>query len=339
MVTACVMTRVQLIEAPYLNEFIQWYIHHLKFSKIYFINTEPANLDKIVDFIDPTLKKYTHFTPHTGNVNTFPYARELFSTSVKEDYILHVDTDEFLVLPKKYTDVKDFIEQVPATRYVFIWVTLPIKELFRSSMLEYLRTPEAKYKTTPTKKMMVNRKDWLSDASNSMNMHCFSCKKGNLVKFDTATYHNGDEPFIIHFLVRGYLHVVLKIIHQRSIKQGGKNTVGEFITKSVQLPQYPQRIKIAMGECYSARVKVPIDAWNVPDDFTYPKVDECKILKLLEELLKQYSKGKEIDYTETDVFNLVDKINKGVKKLTTSRCPVRNVAGYSYLHISQKYLS
>lgn len=309
-----IMTRTHWLEGPYLNEFIAWY-KHWGFSKIYFINTEPAKKKALLSYIDQELLASVVIIDHSGNINTFPYARKLF-TSMTEDYVLHVDTDELLVLPNGYNNIADFVKTNNFDLYTFHWVLVPVNKFIQPSMLDYLHAPHTTFKPGDARKMMVRRKAWLNDPRSKISMHYMSCK-GTSVDYNkhVKTLHvDGSEPFVLHFSVRGYLHTLFKIKHQRLAKSSTGN-LQQFLGGSAY-PNCPTRFRIAIADIYSSKQPVDTKKWNVNCNLSYKKCTTQDLLKLYGSL--------------EDTHNLTKKVQDGINLLNLHNVPVNIHSGGRY---------
>lgn len=320
--TAAVITRVHWIEGPYLNEFIDWYLS-LGFRKIYFINTEPHNKNKLIQFVNSKLLENVQIIDHSGGVNQFTYADELFRNIITEDYILHVDTDEFLMLGNGCNSIQDLL-LLNYDLYIFHWVLVPINELYVTSMLNYLSNPNARYKSAVARKMMVNRQTYLATPNRKMSMHYFICGGTHIdfLQHIKTGIADGNEPVILHFSVRGHLHTLLKIQHQRLGKSKAKN-INEFLYNDVPVKSFPMRIRIAIADIYSSQKNIP-RAWNISRELTFK---ECTLddLKLL------YG-------TLDDKHNLIEKMNKGIQLHKKLNIPLSMDSGIKYSQKCIKYL-
>jgi hypothetical protein len=340
MTTAAVITRAHLIEGPYLNEFIAWYLA-LGFSTIYFVHTEPAklirpaswsNLAKLKSWIDPTLLERVRFLPHAGPVDTFPYARRAFSSVISEDYVLHVDCDEFLVLPGRYRRVGDFLDENPASLHVFHWFCVPVKRLFQHSMLDYLKEDDARYKNADARKMMVSRRAWLADRKAEMHPHRFDCQEA---PFDHKDDGTGASPFVIHFIVRSYIDTLVRILHQR-FKNDQRN-LKHFLSGDIDPSLYPQRFSLALGECFSANDRITADRWNI-QPVSPPPVDGVRIREFISDSLGDFA-CPGVDHSQEDPYDLVAKMERGLSALHRAKCPISEHSGFKYNKLVREALS
>ena len=114
----CVLTRF-VYEIIYMNAFIEHYIN-LGFDKIIILYT---------DIIDPEIpaefKKHVLLFKVKNNGNKTPDMNKHLIPSYI-DWILHVDSDEFLLLHKRYNSIHDFVDEKTMEHpeiniFFFIW--------------------------------------------------------------------------------------------------------------------------------------------------------------------------------------------------------------------------
>lgn len=308
--TVAVMTRIQLIEAPYLEEYIWWYTQ-LGFNRVYFLNTEPQNEAAIKKFITPALLNKVTFINHTCPTNQFSYLRNAFKTIMTEDYILHADSDEYFMLPKQYSNISDFVTKHNYDKYLFRWANIPVNSLYEVNMANYLLSNKATSRYCATHKMMVRREAWLADPHAKCNPHDFRCAGTSRIFQDPAS--TGKAPFYIHFLVRGYLHTGIKVLVQRLPTVRGKTpkeTAVKFLVDKIPMKEYPFRYLSASGE-YSICTKGylrHLSQWRIP--VWKPEQDRKEqTIDLYIQTLSEYGVNAERDLLDVDSFNLSEKIS------------------------------
>jgi hypothetical protein len=251
---------------------------------------------------------------------------------VSEDYVLHVDCDELLVLPKRYRNVSEFIDENPAALHVFHWLCVPVKKLFQLSMLDYLREEGAAYKNADARKMMVSRRAWCDDSDAEMHPHRFACK-GKLL--DYKDDGSGDNPFVLHFIVRGYVYTLVRLLHQRF--KNDKSNLDQFLHGVVKPSEYPERFSLALGECYSAQNPIPIDKWNI-HGITSPRAATEQVSAFVTESLGNLAVPG-VDHTREDPYGLAAKMEHGLSELRRAQCPVTENSGFKYNRIIKEALA
>jgi len=305
-ITVAVMTRIQYIESPYLNEFILWY-KKLGFSKILFLNTEPKNEKYILEFIDSELLDFIKIYDHGSvSVNSFGNVKNILKKETF-DYILHVDSDEYLMLPSAYTTISAYIKQHTFEKYKFYWLNVAIDEYYCHCIRDYLLSDKATGRFCGAHKMMVNRQTWLNDSKSKMDPHSFYCTGKTLTASDSKL--NGTKPYIIHVLVRGYWHTILKTLCQRlpTNKSDCHAKTMKFLNSlKPAYNLYPNRVLLASTE-YAIQKRSLIEFastnWRIPDIQLTP-VPQPRLLQLFADNLKIVLTG---NLLENDIYNLEEK--------------------------------
>jgi hypothetical protein len=257
---AGVITRVQAIEGPFINEWLDWYLNRLNFLTAYLINTEDEKtLNYLKDIIPDELKCRCVFLSVPSDIHfnhVLDYMADIAHAHVIEEWLLHVDTDELLVLPNSI-NISAFIESYynENLREILIpWAIIPNDAIFCSSMTKYTRK-------TPL---------YINVHSNGCDMKSLMC-----IKYVTHINHhltegygerihitekNIDGPLIYHFAVRSKIHTVLKAVfqqfeewHEKKRNSSIEIISSLFTSNPVHISKYPGRILIAMYECEYAR--------------------------------------------------------------------------------------
>lgn len=136
------VSRLQWIETPFLNEFLAYY-KNLGIDRFYLVNTEPKNRELITNEISSKFKGMVELIdkrPEDG-LNECPNGA---LKRIREKFLLHVDMDEFLYLDGM--TLPEFINheglQGSNSKFVecfFNWVMSPLtQELYAPSIKEIL---------------------------------------------------------------------------------------------------------------------------------------------------------------------------------------------------------
>jgi len=314
--TVALMSRVQLIEGPFLNEFIEYY-RNIGINHFYFINTEPKNLDKIKAFISSLFLKNVTFYNHNGNINKFDYCRNLFN-KMTQDYILHVDTDEFLILPKTTPTLPVLIQHDKNVElFIFKWTFIVVNKLYSTSMLNYLFDPNAMYNDYPARKVMFKRSVWLKDPTARLTPHL-----ANFNTIKTKTFEPlKKDPFILHFCVRSYLHTIEKCKHQKLKVDSTKSLDEMLVSNDPQFSLIHVRFKItvALLATNNGFIKdlhlhdnfnIPLSNMCVETDLDVPdEYNLCKKINKLTTLLKKYGRINKISKINISLVDYTHKIS------------------------------
>jgi len=315
-ITVGVMTRIQYIEAPYLNEFIEWY-KNLGFTKIHFLNTEPKYEKRIREFIEPEFDNFIEIHDHkSSSINNLNYTKNLIR-NMPYDYILHVDSDEYFMLPKMYSTIGDYILTCKADKYKFYWLNVAIDKLYVPKISEHLKNNNSKGRYCGSYKMMVNREKWISDPRSKIDPHNLTFSGGS-VKSVCDPKFTGSQPYLIHVLVRGYLHTMLKVLHQKlpTNKTSGKEEAKKFLNANSvsSIRSYPNRVLLASAE-YCIESKSVLEnarqKWFLPS-ITIQDTPKDKLLQFWADCFKIIISP---NFIETDFYNLSKKFNECSKNI------------------------
>jgi hypothetical protein len=245
MSTCAVVTRVQRIEAPYLNEFIYWY-QSWGFDRIYFVNTEGDQTERIRSSIAPEYLRGITFLQIDKEIQNEPgrYLVDRVKAAVKEEYVLNVDCDEFLYLDTgRFPRIQDFVSQHGGARFFsFQWVNVPCFDVCCNSMVGFLLSEKSKFHHNTTLKSLG-----AVDGITSMDWHVMNGGHRSR-RMDPIR----DRCFVLHFIVRSLSHQILKQFHQRmnNFKDRKEDRLGECLTRvdvgRMSPHEYPFRMLATM---------------------------------------------------------------------------------------------
>lgn len=348
--TAAVITRIQLIEAPYMNEYIFWYVDVLGFSHVYAVNTEPWNEEAIMKHIDEPMKKKMTLIPipidaeQQNKVGS--YLIGLVQEYIKhEEYVLHVDSDELLLLPDTCTAAEEtplcrFLKsQRNIDKFVFHWLTIACDSMFCESMIDLWRTRDNltgrinhSYKTMAR---IHNLK--------FVNHHIMTHKKhANTRICNVREIKN--TPVMLHFITRSKSHTICKILYQcmkntKSQKSSPENVRDVLLRDATPpLSAYPPRLLIHMHEVvYGIRNNILGDpesrAELVPAcPYRYAEQDQKDVFyRLLRDIVGPDNLEKALDnlerYMDTSIIDIITtgKMNFYTTPGTLMECKVNKL--------------
>lgn len=240
MSTCAVISRVQFIEAPYLNEFVYWYVS-LGFEKIYFINTEPEYTAGIQQMLAKELEEFIVFLSVDKSIQNEPehYLLDYIKENVTEDYVLNADSDELLYIDaSRFKCIQHFLDYYEADFYAFTIVNVPCFALFSYSMLDHLSAPASKAYFNETYKALGR-----VDKLRGLSWQAMNDGRGN-----RGIDARKDRCFLFHFVIRSVTHQLLKQYHQRmnNFKEKNGDRFQDFIladsAEQLGLAHYPFRI-------------------------------------------------------------------------------------------------
>ena len=328
--TAAVITRIQLIEAPYLNEFVYWYVDVLGFLRVYAVNTEPWNEDAIMQHLDTPIKEKMTLIPlpvkqeQQNRVDIY-MSNIAYKHIKQEEYILHVDSDELLLLPRTLNESCRIQDWSPlrylleknrdCDKFIFQWLTISCNDMFCESMTELWRTRQnltGKIQSDVTKTMAK------MDRLKTIELHNMQCYPQNkVVNFRNADFYN--FPILLHFNTRSKSHTILKILYQRMNNEKSKKSSSTDLREMLRhdtpphISKYPPRILIHMHEVvYGERFNVLGDcisrAERVPScPYTYPQEVQrqafCKTMQDIVGIECEEAISKIDKYMDTHLIN------------------------------------
>lgn len=282
--TAAVITRVQPIEAPYLNEFVHWYVRVLGFSAVYAVNTEPKKAEEILGHVDPALAGSFRLIPLPGGDTSKQNNVDAYMAGVirehvrREEFVLHIDSDELLFVPPRFCENDDsdsndsviqrFLRRHAASfdKFVFHWMTIACDRMYCGSMTQLLRDGDS-YSTARlngSRKAMARTDQVVRVFHHDIELR----NRRNTARVQKLVPRAdvSEAPCVFHFITRSRSHTLLKTLHQRMTNcksdKSKREDVRRFLLAHENAPpvnEYPPRLLIHMHEViYGARENV----WN-----------------------------------------------------------------------------
>lgn len=221
-VTFALVTRVQFIEIPFINEFLSYYIY-LGVNRVYMIVNEPEEIENISSEIADV---YRAKVTLISNTEGLPLNKEfsLAFEQISETFVLNVDMDEFLYLnggtlidfTSKYLESRGFRYQ----GFAFRWIMTPcFKHLYRSSIGEILS--DKYFFESKTYKSMA-----LTSSIVGLGNHKFQYRPGGRV---CKLHPVRDRAFIFHVSSRGIYDVLNKTQHGSKRSEDPKRELSELL--------------------------------------------------------------------------------------------------------------
>lgn len=199
------VTRLQVTELPFLNEFLAYYIH-LGVDQFYLINTEPENKEQIESAVPSEFKGSVEVINKRPKDN-LESSLNCVLPKVGEAFLLNVDMDEFLYLDG--LTLPEFINQEgliggngEPLECHFNWVMSPFCDgLYAPSIRSILE--KRKFFPSRTKKSLARVKNAVQIKSHKF----IFWGAGKVMKYDPAA----SGCFVFHVSARGVFDVVNKI--------------------------------------------------------------------------------------------------------------------------------
>lgn len=205
----CVITRIQFLELPFIDSFIEWYLNIIKFDKIIFLIYDKnfneitykylndLNNDKII------IMDNTNDLDDVNEIFTLQKNMELIQ---KFEWCLNIDIDEFLFL--NGTTIKDFLFKRQKNYNGFFFNRIEIYNLlFLNSLSEIINSTDTTYCPFLYGKSLFKPKyvkyydphDYEVIKNKQKRQYCLSYKA---------------DFYIAHFTCRSIIDVYLKSVYQ-----------------------------------------------------------------------------------------------------------------------------
>lgn len=204
----CVYTRA-FLERAYLTSFIEHYVS-LGFDKIIILKADTTLYtcpDEFKSFVE------IHNVPNKGNDLIPVYIDKVKKSTY--DWILSVDVDEFLLLNKKYKDIKDFVslqlsKNANINGFFFRWGAIEKYDVDQGLCFQDLLLKYKIFKNIHIKSMI--KRTFLST---QINPHYFKFSNKPVIYFENKIY---DTPSPLHNLTKqSYDDSILVHVHTRSV--------------------------------------------------------------------------------------------------------------------------
>jgi len=293
------VTRLQWIEVPFLNEFLAYY-KCLGIDHFYLINTEPENNEAIANEVSSEFKGMVELIDkHSEDgLNECPN-RAL--TRIREKFLLHVDMDEFLYL--NGMTLHEFIineglrgGKSRSVECFFNWVMSPLcQERYVHSIQEILS--KKYFFTSKTGKSLARTQDIIN-----IRPHRFKLRGRKVERrYDPIT----SSCFIFHVSARGIFDVINKAQFSgfKSSRDPAKELFELIFDKtSSTLPD--RFILLAFQSKFESHI--------MGIDFEFPKIVHGTNTRLLKEITLNGLRellGVKVDEMELEKI-VLEKINR-----------------------------
>jgi hypothetical protein len=308
--SAAVITRIQAIEGPFINEWFDWYLNRLGFTTAYLINTEGEEtlsyLKQIIslEFIDKIV--FLNIPDGINQNRVDMYMLKLAKEHVKEPWLLHIDTDELLILGEKYTDINKFIEknmEDDIHALAIRWVLLPCNDMYNLSMTKYSSNHNISVSWGFRHEKCLMYLEYITGIEHHI---VYGTKITKHLPIDI----NG--PVIYHYIVRSKTHTILKILHQKFDEDHPKSRnnhidiVKSLLTKTPpHISKYPSRLLLSMYEYgYAMRNNI----WSLSSNNNTPISKYSADINEIKRQLVTSLQNISIDLSDID--NAIDNIDK-----------------------------
>lgn len=213
--TVGVVSRLARIDIPFLSEWLEYY-DKLGIDHFYLFYVDDFGLDDPLPDLEANLSYYPGdkiTLRHVRNIHPNHLNSFVDLENIRRDYLLHVDSDEFLYLED--LDLKAFFSARPNYDYFrFPWVQCISQAECHPSLNDILASPSSLFYGPNSHKSAARRKC----IRGFENPHDFMLTTGERCD---RTYQDS-RFYIIHFRYRGYLDLYNKyqrtnLVHDRRV--------------------------------------------------------------------------------------------------------------------------
>lgn len=320
--TVSVLTRISVLEIPYLLSFINHYLNHHQVDSIYFIVKEISEIKEIRNY----LKEKCRFYPAKIKINLIPGENSLWlkdnvefiKNIVKEDFTFLVDADEYLRL-KQNNNLKNYVQSCGEV-VLFRWdfsvndLDIPFKTDWNLKRGFYENTHKCLAKTQEIHELTDHTclprrlKDKVTLTGNGLEYVRY-------VQDVERSDPFAKDGLIIHYWSRSFKDTVLKMMYQKfdalRFLINRKYTSQESVMSSVEKGILPFRLKML---AYMSVMKKPKLLGSV----------DVKIDRKYENSLVELFIGKK-DLRK--IFSVYKKYKRNLKKL-----PIKTILGIGELN-------
>lgn len=297
MVTSAVLTRIQINELPFISEFMEYYLHILKFDRIYLIIDDAKTYKKIKKYIDKRFNNYKLLKIFTHNDSNDTLNEGL--KYIVEDYILTVDNDEFLITHN--LTIKQLIKKYDYDYIFFTWLMSPSKAKYRKRQMMFDK--DINYHFGKNGKSFVRR-----NVIKKITCHYCKCKEHTRINIGKDI----NKPFILHFSSRGLYDTIGRMYYQRKLAKNEANNdiISNFILSKNDY--IPNRILVLM---YQSSIVGDINQGQLQkifDGISLKKKTNIKyLLKQMKHIFSKLNLNINI-MNSNNLENIVNDINRKI---------------------------
>lgn len=285
-----IVSRFMNIDLPYMSQWFEYYsVLNINHFYLYYIDNTFFNIEELLNYFPKnkvTIKQITLNSIQDSNSVFYDYP-----FTIKEEYILHIDSDEYLYLNNE--NIYTFIQKnKDIDAFYFSWYMCPSNKIMIHNFNDVLKDKNSKKYFINIYKVLFKNKD-------------FYYIKGythDITFLNNVTKKYMQNPyFLIHFSYRGIYDCYYKYKYQKLINHNDKDlqsapSICNINLKSIYLTQIPSRILVYLGEINNKNTHVDINI----------------ILPIIKK--SQYELYKLFDNTTEEEHNLFIKRIKNLEK-------------------------
>lgn len=246
MSSVAIISRMMNIDLPYQSQWFEYYINlGISHFYIYYMDNHFLEIDKILNYYPKdkvTIKKV--LLNKTINPNNI-FIMDKFE--IKEDYILHIDSDEYLYL--NGDNLKTFLNKnKDADLFYFYWYMCPSKKIYINNINDVLKDKNEKKYIIKEHKVLFRNKDFVFIKENPHDIVSFNNKHIRKIM---------EVPnMLIHISYRGIYDCYYKYMYQRLLNhednhlriRNNKEKIFDINNKRININELPSRICVYLGE-------------------------------------------------------------------------------------------
>ncbi len=247
-----IISRFMNIDLPYMSQWFEYYdcvgINHYY---LYYVDHTFYNLEELLNHFPKnkvTIKEITLNSIQDSNSVFYDYP-----FTIKEEYILHIDSDEYLYLNNE--NIYTFIQKHKyVDAFYFYWYMCPSNNIIINNVNEILENKNSKKYFIKNYKILFKNKDFRYIKGYS---HDVTFLKNNVSK-----KYMENPYFLIHFSYRGIYDCYYKYKYQNLINHNdikNKFNICNENIKSLYINQVPSRILVYLGEINNKNTHVDIN--------------------------------------------------------------------------------
>jgi hypothetical protein len=233
-----IISRFMTIDLAYYSEWLEYYDNlGVDFFYLIYVDKIFEDLNKILTYYPKNKIKIEYLNADINANKAFLHV----DFDIKEDFILHVDSDEFLYL--QGLTLPEFLKKYDGyNSYKFNWLMAPSNKKYNECLCDILCDKESPKYFVSTYKSLAKKKD-INKLSN--DPHNFSFKNNDVIEFKKFNIF-----FIIHFSFRGMYDAYLKPKHQKIMDYLDEKMTNlcDFSINKILFRNLPQRFIIYDGE-------------------------------------------------------------------------------------------
>lgn len=248
----CITSRFMNIDLPYMSQWFEYYnTLGIKHFYLYYIDTIFFDIEKILNYFPKekvTIKNIKLDSIQDSNSVFYDYP-----FSIKEDYILHIDSDEYLYLNNE--NLHTFLEKYKnVDAFYFYWYMCPSSELKINNFNEVLQNKISKKYMIRTYKILCKNK-------NIQFMKGYTHDVTFLNNQNVIKKYMDNPYFLIHFSYRGIQDCYYKCMYQNLINHkdvhlilfnnNNKLKICDKTIQNIKVNELPSRVLVFLGEIYN----------------------------------------------------------------------------------------